>query len=887
LRLVGSLRKMTILLLLDRFFHQRVAAHRSPRASNLLASASLFRRIFVKQVFGSCCAIAVLLLALGASTLVSAQSASATPDPFVSQITSSPAGDTFNPFASFAGDISANGRFVVFESNGDVATEKIPTRNPDGSVNPSARNNEDGNREIFLLDYAQRRIFQLTDTKNVLKASATPTPTPSPSASPTPTPSPTPADPAQTEIEISNNHPMISFEPTLVGGTRVYTIVFSSNAPNPASFGGTGSAALSADANQEIWIYQVPAVADVDLTTGDDFFLNLAGGTFTQITTTPASRPPTAGATGVLPFVADDNREATINDDGTLIAFISTRNLVGTGNTDGNPELFFRNVPGGTFVQATNTADTLDGVKIVSRFQQNPSLSSSGNRVAFISTANLTGANDDDGRGKGNAEVYVADFTGSGLTAIRQVTRTKSETTGAFVGSSVNLLGPGRRLSRDGALIGLESRAVDPKANDTATNTSAPAIFVYNVAADSFVQVGLRALSGTDIRHFPTFTDYTGTVPGTLVFSSALNFKTDGSFPAADQDATGLNPTRQPQIFITDLPVSSTSTFKRLTTNPSSSLASDVPIRPLASGKRNRMTFSLTSAELGGGNADLSVEVYYLLSPTVTTELSGTPLSFFAKASIFPVNDAPPAGSPSPSPTPTPTPGTIAFGLAPGEMGIVRSTVALAPADKVGAGGAEAKRSPILPVELNGVSVSINGAAAGLYFVGNASKEIHFVVPIGLSTGVATFVINNNGTVIRGSLNIVPAQPDIFTVPPGPGGRAVVCNITNAGSGCITEPFGVTTAEAGTGTQIATKLEIHLTGVRGAKASEVSVTIGTTAIAATTVINNVSLFGEDLITIILPASLAGAGDVPVIVTVTKSGTFMSRDAATAPKIRIN
>src|SRR6266498_2905583 len=87
-----------------------------------------------------------------------------TPDPFVFQVTSSPAG-----FYSLVGDISANGRFVVFQSNGDVATEKIPSKNPDGTLNPNARNNEDGNREIFLLDYAQRRIFQLTNTKNIQK----------------------------------------------------------------------------------------------------------------------------------------------------------------------------------------------------------------------------------------------------------------------------------------------------------------------------------------------------------------------------------------------------------------------------------------------------------------------------------------------------------------------------------------------------------------------------------------------------------------------------------------------------------------------------------------------------------------------------------------------
>jgi Tol biopolymer transport system component len=54
---------------------------------------------------------------------------------------------------SFAGSISGDGRFVVFESRGNLATE-----NPD---------NADNNTEIFLWDYAQRRIFQITRTKSV------------------------------------------------------------------------------------------------------------------------------------------------------------------------------------------------------------------------------------------------------------------------------------------------------------------------------------------------------------------------------------------------------------------------------------------------------------------------------------------------------------------------------------------------------------------------------------------------------------------------------------------------------------------------------------------------------------------------------------------------
>src|SRR6266576_2896569 len=165
------------------------------------------------------------MLVFGAFSYAQGQIASPTPAPFVTQLTSSPSG-----FSSFAGDITANGRFVVFESNGDVATQN--------------RNNADGNREIFLIDYAQRRIFQITNTKNV--------------PNPPPTPSPTPADPTQTKIQISNNHPMISFAPAIVGGSRVFTIVFSSNAPTPGNFDGTDSDALDLDANQEIWIYQLP-----------------------------------------------------------------------------------------------------------------------------------------------------------------------------------------------------------------------------------------------------------------------------------------------------------------------------------------------------------------------------------------------------------------------------------------------------------------------------------------------------------------------------------------------------------------------------------------------------------------------------------------------------
>ena len=123
----------------------------------------------MKQVFWFLCACIAPVLIGGSLASVSAQTASPTPDPFVVQLTQTP-NLSFNALIS---DVSANGRFAVFVSNGDVSTER--------TVN---RNNADGNREIFLYDYAQRRIFQITNTKSV----ANPTPSPSPTPSPTPAP---------------------------------------------------------------------------------------------------------------------------------------------------------------------------------------------------------------------------------------------------------------------------------------------------------------------------------------------------------------------------------------------------------------------------------------------------------------------------------------------------------------------------------------------------------------------------------------------------------------------------------------------------------------------------------------------------------------------------
>lgn len=243
---------------------------------------------------------------------------------------------------------------------------------------------------------------------------------------------------------------------------------------------------------------------------------------------------------------------------------------------------------------------------------------------------------------------------------------------------------------------------------------------------------------------------------------------------------------------------------------------------------------------------------------------------------------------------PSPSPGA-AIGLAPGELSIVRSTDALAPSSATASGGSETTRSPALPIELNGVSLAVNGAAAGLYFVGAAEKQINFVMPIGLSSGVGNVVVNilnaaaNTDTVLRGLVPIVLAQPDIFTSTNGPGGTAVAVNVTNP-SARLPQPFNVTSTDIN-GNTVPTVVELSVTGIRRAARTEITVTVGTTPLSGdpiTFVGPNPQMPGFDIINFKLPASLMGAGDVPVIVSFARSGfTVSSRPADTAPKIHIN
>jgi hypothetical protein len=191
--------------------------------------------------------------------------------------------------------------------------------------------------------------------------------------------------------------------------------------------------------------------------------------------------------------------------------------------------------------------------------------------------------------------------------------------------------------------------------------------------------------------------------------------------------------------------------------------------------------------------------------------------------------------------------------------------------------------------------MTIGGIACGLKSV--SRHEIVFVVPPVLASAVAgtpfPVVINNNGTVFKGSVTIVPTRPDIFTnLPvPAPFGRALAENVTNTVH--TTEPFTVTTIRTRGGRRVPTELRLKVTGIANipfeARTTVITVRIGGVRIQGTQILTGSVLVEPGVYTVDfqLPAALNMAGDQPVIVEINVGGTiFTSRLDDTAPRLSI-
>ncbi len=789
---------------------------------------------------------------------------------------------------SYGGGMSGDGRLVVFESSGNFATE-----------NPR---NSDGNREIFIFDYAQRRIFQITDTKSLLM---------DPAALPSF---------GNIKVDIVNARPVLSNDGLWISFGSNATYAYPGNgtippivsASNPGSFNANsftdamGNNNLVNDGNLELWVYSLPPLPPADLTSGAEIpITDLSAGTFTRVTNTLPSRLPQPGGNNppIAPVVANDNGDPSIADNGSHVAFVSNRDLEpAVGNSfpnDDNEEIFVFDRIAGIVKQITQTPRTPASSPTKNL---NPTISSlaGGNlRVVFYSNANnpivgMTGGTNADR----NNEIFYADLDPSGTPGAGLAKKQVTSTTGN-AGQTLNVLNYGRRMSRDGKFIAFDSYA-DLTNEHTGTNQPGFALFLYDVVANTFRRIGPRsdadaAALGGDIARYPGFTDNVAGAPNTLVLETRMNIKPDGTIPTNNDDGLNPNTVRPAQLYSYPLNVAPASAvFTRLTLLPTPffTLAS---AQPLPSDSVKRMAFTLALTEPGTGNLDFSSEVYYLLQKDV---IRSTPaqMSYATGASRIPVTNDPvptpsPTPSPSPSPSPTPTPQTppAVQGISPGMLAILDyqsgvNTPVVA-AEAVGS----IERSFMLPMELSGVTMTINGVTCGLKRV--SQRQIVFTVPLGLSvsstTNTASYpvVINNNGTVIKGNVTIVPGRPDVFTnLPvPGPGGRARILNATNAPffNG---EPFNVRTIRRRGNRLTPTVLRVFVTGVNFFDTG-ITVRVGGVDIpGGPSVMREPGVYTVDFT---LPSSLEGRGDVPITVSVSTNGaTFTSRLDDTAPVFRI-
>ena len=497
-----------------------------------------------------------------------------------------------------------------------------------------------------------------------------------------------------------------------------------------------------------------------------------------------------------------------------------------------------------------------------------------------------------------NEEIFVSDLDASGSpTGLR---RQVTVTTPTDVGDLVNLYDYGKRISRNGRYIAFDSFA-DLANENGGANQEGFATFIYDVTANTFRRVLARsnadtAATGGDVPRYPGFTDYDGAgEPATLVLETRMNILANGTVAATATDGLNQETTRPVQIYTYPLNVaSSAATFTRVTKFPISKgfLAQT---QPLTSDSSQRLAFNLSLTELGGENVDLTSEVFYLYVPLVTSSASKE-LHFATGASalpILPTTSASPSPAPSPTatPSPSPTPVTPAAvqGASPGMLAILNFEEGFSPAVTPRTATGTLEQQPDLPIELSGVSMTMSGYAVGMKSVDN--NKVVFVVPQGL-TGALTgtvhpVVINNQGTQIKGFITLVAARPDIFSSVVGPDGRAQATNVTNRVP--RTEPFSVTTIQVRPAGRVATRIRLRLTGMHLVPAANISIRIGSISITGTQVKTGGVLVEPGVYTVDfeLPKTLAGAGDQPIIVSVTGGGvTFSSRLDDTAPRIRI-
>lgn len=176
---------------------------------------------------------------------------------------------------------------------------------------------------------------------------------------------------------------------------------------------------------------------------------------------------PTNTLTQITKSTAGFSFSPSINRDGTRVAFASSADLTGS-NADGNNEIFLFDALSDTITQITNTQSI--GADRIFFGNEGPSIDASGTRIAFVSDIDLTGANPD-----GNTELFLFDIITNTLTQITHLQSTET--------LAANIFAPS--LSDDGNRIVFEATATLPGQNLDGSFE----LFLFDALTGTFSQI--------------------------------------------------------------------------------------------------------------------------------------------------------------------------------------------------------------------------------------------------------------------------------------------------------------------------------------------------------------------------------------------------------------
>ena len=218
-----------------------------------------------------------------------------------------------------------------------------------------------------------------------------------------------------------------------------------------------------------------------------------------------------------------------------------------------------------------------------------------------------------------------------------------------------------------------------------------------------------------------------------------------------------------------------------------------------------------------------------------------------------------------------------------------RTEPVIAPDSIVDAYGARlatgtADASGALTASLGGTTVTITDSAGGtssalLFYV--SPGQVNFAAPSALALGPATVTVKSaDGTSQTGAVTVADVEPAVFTLNAAGLVAGSILRVTAAGSvnedlyavdasnNIVPAPVDVSKDQV--------YLIFYATGIRRAPQTQVSVSIGGVNIPVAYAGPQGSFTGLDQVNVLLPASLAGRGDVALILTVGSSQSNLAR-----------